>query len=100
MSNVIVVGLDAEPADAAALALAARLAELTGAARVAVALAGGVDADLTARRDASPARVLHDAARQLQARLIVVGSPAGGAVGRIATGSTAERLVQGSPCPV
>jgi nucleotide-binding universal stress UspA family protein len=130
MSNVIVVGLDPERADEAPLGLAARLAELTGAALVAVAayvgdpitnavsagtvheelrdfalsrlaeLTSGVDADLMARRGSSPARVLHDAAVQLHAHLLVVGSTARGPIGRIAPGSTAERLLGGAPCPV
>jgi nucleotide-binding universal stress UspA family protein len=130
MSNVIVVGLDPERANGAPLTLAARLAQLTGAALVAVAayvddpitnavsagtvdeemrhfalarlaeLTSGVDADLMPRRGSSPARVLQDAAVQLHARLIVVGSTSRGRIGRIAPGSTAERLLHGAPCPV
>ena len=48
----------------------------------------------------SPARVLHDAAVELNACLVVVGSTRRGRVGRVMPGSTAERLLHGAPCPV
>jgi nucleotide-binding universal stress UspA family protein len=48
----------------------------------------------------SPARVLHDTATRFDASALVVGSTRRGAVGRVAPGTTAERLLHGSPCPV
>jgi nucleotide-binding universal stress UspA family protein len=50
--------------------------------------------------DPSPARALHLLAEQTGAALIVVGSTHRGAVGRVVPGSTGERLLHGSPCPV
>jgi nucleotide-binding universal stress UspA family protein len=43
---------------------------------------------------------LHQFARDQEAGLIVVGSTTRGRAGRVLTGSTAERLLQGSPCAV
>jgi nucleotide-binding universal stress UspA family protein len=48
----------------------------------------------------SPARALHGLAERIGAALIVVGSTHRGAVGRVLPGSTGERLLHGSPCPV
>ena len=48
----------------------------------------------------SPAHGLHDLADQVDASLIVVGSTHTGRAGRVLPGSTAERLLHGSPCPV
>ena len=48
----------------------------------------------------SPARALHGLAEELDAELIVVGSSHHGRLGRIFPGSTAERLLHGSPCAV
>lgn len=50
--------------------------------------------------DPSPARALQALAEQTGAALIVVGSTRRGALGRVMPGSTAERLLHGSPCPV
>jgi nucleotide-binding universal stress UspA family protein len=50
--------------------------------------------------DHSPARALHRLAERLGAALIVVGSTHRGAIGRVLPGSTGERLMHGSPCPV
>jgi len=44
--------------------------------------------------------VLHRAAEQEDAQLLVVGSTSRGAVGRVFPGSTAERLMHGAPCPI
>jgi nucleotide-binding universal stress UspA family protein len=49
---------------------------------------------------ASVPAALHALARERDAALIVVGSTARGRPGRVLTGSTAERLLQGAPCPV
>ncbi len=130
MPNPIVVGLDPERQDRAPLVVAARLARITEASLVAVSaylhdpisnavsagtldadlranalrglepLVGDVDAELLVRGGSSPARVLHDVAADLGAALVVVGSTKRGPVGRVAPGSTAERLMHGAPCPV
>jgi nucleotide-binding universal stress UspA family protein len=60
----------------------------------------GVDADLLVMGGPSAPRVLHDAVVRLDASLLIVGSTHRGAVGHIAPGTTAERLLHGSPCPV
>jgi nucleotide-binding universal stress UspA family protein len=51
-------------------------------------------------RGTSAARALHEAAEELGAGLLVVGSTRRGELGRILPGSTAERLMHGAPCPV
>ena len=48
----------------------------------------------------SPPHGLHDLAERIGAALVVVGSTRRGPVGRIVPGSTGERLLHGSPCPV
>lgn len=48
----------------------------------------------------SSAHGLHALAEKLDAGLIVVGSTHTGRAGRVLPGSTAERLLHGSPCPV
>jgi nucleotide-binding universal stress UspA family protein len=48
----------------------------------------------------SAAHGLHELAEQEDAALIVVGSTHTGRAGRVLPGSTAERLLHGSPCPV
>lgn len=48
----------------------------------------------------SPVRVLHEAAEELGAQLIVVGSSHRGPAGRVVPGGVGERLLHGSPCPV
>ncbi len=63
-----------------------------------VAAAAGAEA--VTRAAESPARGLHDLAREMDARLIVVGSSHRGRVGRVLVGSTARRLLHGSPCAV
>ena len=50
--------------------------------------------------DHSPPRALHGLAERIGAALIVVGSTHRGAIGRVLPGSTGERLMHGSPCPV
>jgi nucleotide-binding universal stress UspA family protein len=130
MPKPVVVGLDFEREDRAPLVVAAQLARITAAPLVAVAavlhdpisnaassgtldddlrvqalrglesLVGDVDADLLVRGGTSPARVLHDVAADLGAAFLVVGSTKRGPVGRVAPGSTAERLLHGAPCPV
>jgi nucleotide-binding universal stress UspA family protein len=48
----------------------------------------------------SAARVLHDCAEASGAGMLVLGSTHRGKVGRIALGSTADRLLHGATCPV
>ncbi len=50
--------------------------------------------------DPSPARALHTLAEREGASLVVIGSSHRGAVGRVFAGTTAERLLHGSPCAV
>ena len=65
-------------------------------------LRGGLDGavETEAIPDPSPAHGLHQLAEQEDAALIVVGSTHTGRAGRVLPGSTAERLLHGSPCPV
>jgi nucleotide-binding universal stress UspA family protein len=63
------------------------------------ASSGHVDAtDVVA--DPSAAHALHTLAQDMDAALVVVGSTRRGAVGRVVPGSTGERLLHGSRCPV
>ncbi|MDX6664650.1 MAG: hypothetical protein QOG68_856 [Solirubrobacteraceae bacterium] len=48
----------------------------------------------------SAARALHEAAEKEDAGLVVLGSARSSAVGRVAAGATAQRLLHGSPGPV
>jgi nucleotide-binding universal stress UspA family protein len=130
MPAPIIAAYDARTEDRAPVALALAAAELTGAPVVAAAVyptwvsdgwtgRAVVDDEMRAQVDDALARLrrglgvetqaltypsvpnaLHRLARQLDAALIVVGSTARGRVGRVLAGSTAERLLQGSPCPV
>lgn len=61
---------------------------------------GDVAAETRAIADSSPARALHALAEREEAALIVIGSSRRGNVGRVLAGTTAERLMHGSPCPV
>lgn len=58
----------------------------------------GVDTRIVT--DMSAPRAMHELAAHERAPLIVVGSTTRGRVGRVLTGSTAERLLQGAPCPI
>jgi nucleotide-binding universal stress UspA family protein len=62
--------------------------------------AGDVDVETRAIADSSPARALVALAEREKATLIAIGSSHRGDVGRVLAGTTAERLLQGSPCPV
>ena len=72
--------------------------QLLGRAR---RLVGG-EAGAEFREVAAPSesRGLHDLAEQEQAELVVVGSSHRGPIGRTYPGSTGDRLLQGSVCPV
>lgn len=60
----------------------------------------GVDAVTEAVADVSAPHALHDLAERSDAALVVVGSTHRGPVGRVLPGSTGERLLHNSPCPV
>jgi len=129
MSNPLIVGVDPRREDDSPLRLAAGLSRVTGQPLVAVAtypreptatrtstmfeaelradaatqlerLAAGTPAELLVVGGPSPARALHDTAVQRGASMIVVGSTHRGRLGRVAPGSTAERLLHGAPCAV
>jgi nucleotide-binding universal stress UspA family protein len=61
---------------------------------------GDASVETKAVPNPSPAHGLHALAEELDAGLIVVGSTHTGRAGRVLPGSTAERLLHGSPCPV
>jgi nucleotide-binding universal stress UspA family protein len=61
---------------------------------------GDDSVEVKATANPSPAHGLHDLAEKEDAALIVVGSTHTGRAGRVLPGSTAERLLHGSPCPV
>jgi nucleotide-binding universal stress UspA family protein len=48
----------------------------------------------------SPARALHEVAAAVRPAIVIVGSTHRGHLGRVLPGSTGERLLHGSPCPV
>lgn len=60
----------------------------------------GIAVECHKLQSTSAARALHEAAEQLAAGLLVVGSSRRSTVGRVLLGSTADRLMHGSPCPV
>jgi nucleotide-binding universal stress UspA family protein len=60
----------------------------------------GITTSTEAIADTSPSRALHDLAERIDAALVVVGSTRHGPLGRVVPGSTGERLLHGSPCPV
>ncbi|QEC49799.1 universal stress protein [Baekduia soli] len=66
------------------------------AARAAI----GVDAELLAVSDTSPARALHESAESAGADLIVLGSAHHGRLGRMVLGDVGRSVVHGAPCPV
>jgi nucleotide-binding universal stress UspA family protein len=86
----ILVGVDGTAGAEDALAFALALADVIGATL----------RPATAPPDTSPAYALHALCEETGAALVVVGSTHRGPVGRILPGSTAERLLHGSPCPV
>jgi nucleotide-binding universal stress UspA family protein len=60
----------------------------------------GGDVALRVVAGTSPARALHGLAESGGAGLIVIGSTHRGRLGRVMPGSTADRLLDGAPCPV
>jgi nucleotide-binding universal stress UspA family protein len=130
MPKPVIAALDPDRPDDAPLIAGAALARITGAPLIALAAylhdpitnavsAGTVDEDLRdhalralearagatgagllVRGGPSAARVLHEAAAELDARLLVLGSTQRGPLGRVAPGSTGARLLHGASCPV
>lgn len=128
MTPPIIVGVDPARHDPEAPVLAALLARATGAPVLAVAAYNGMHrlgADDSEARGAALARlsaiepafhglpletaafsgpsaahVLHDVAAERGAGLLVVGSTHHGVTGRLAIGSTADRLLHGAACPI
>ena len=129
----IIVGVDESPGSADAIALASRLAGMTGAKLMLVNVFpydvhpsravsyefetymrqdsvdmlerlrkahGDETVEIKAIPNPSSAHGLHALAEKIDAGLIVVGSTHTGRAGRVLPGSTAERLLHGSPCPV
>jgi nucleotide-binding universal stress UspA family protein len=62
--------------------------------------AAGIRVDCRKIQGTSAAKALHRAAEEENAGLIVVGSSHRSETGRVLAGSTAQRLLHGSPCPV
>jgi nucleotide-binding universal stress UspA family protein len=62
--------------------------------------ASGVKVDCLKLQSTSAARALHEAAEEIGAGLLVVGSSRKQRAGRVSAGSTAQRLLHGAPCPV
>jgi nucleotide-binding universal stress UspA family protein len=60
----------------------------------------GIAIECRQLQSTSAARALYEAAESQDAALLVVGSTRRGTVGRILTGSTAERLMHGAPCAI
>jgi nucleotide-binding universal stress UspA family protein len=60
----------------------------------------GVAVEFRSALGRSAPHALHDAAEELDAGLLVVGSSGRGRAGRLLPGSTAERLMHGAPCPL
>ena len=60
----------------------------------------GIATSTEAIADTSPPHALHDLVERTAAALVVVGSTHRGPAGRVVPGSTGERLLHGSPCPV
>ncbi|MBI5105282.1 MAG: universal stress protein [Solirubrobacterales bacterium] len=60
----------------------------------------GVEAELLALPDRSPARALHQVAEERVADLVVLGSAHHGPLARIVLGDVGRVVVHGAPCPV
>jgi nucleotide-binding universal stress UspA family protein len=60
----------------------------------------GIAVEHVAKKYVSPAFLLQSLAEERKADLVVVGSTHRSALGRVLPGSTGERLLHGSPCPV
>jgi nucleotide-binding universal stress UspA family protein len=99
---VCVAPEDARAAAAVAADDVRRHAEaiLEAAREVTGEVAGDLPAELRTVFSSSPARGLCELAEQEAAEAVVAGSTNRGAIGRVVSGSTAERLLHGTGCPV
>jgi nucleotide-binding universal stress UspA family protein len=93
---VICVGPEADLVDGAA-APEQQTTSILEAARKAV---GDLPAEFRTVASTSPARGLAELAEKEDAEAVVVGSTHRGVIGRVMSGSTAERLLHGTGCPV
>jgi nucleotide-binding universal stress UspA family protein len=130
MTRPVFAGVDGTDSGLDAVAFGARLADAVGAPLVVVCVSpeqvrqAGVEAEEEVGRHAaaileaagevvgdleaefrtvsstSPARGLAELAEEEHPEAVVVGSSNRGAVGRVVSGSTAERLLHGTGCPV
>jgi nucleotide-binding universal stress UspA family protein len=118
MARPILVGFDPTTRDRAPLELGLTAARITRAPLiVAVCEAGDetsaadpgdaiaaleqeLEGDVRHVRSSSAARALHETAEAEDAALLVLGSAAGGPAGRVLSGSTAQRLLHGTSCPI
>ena len=115
MAKPILVGYDVERGDRAPLEFGLAAADFTGAPLIVASVHGpaqsldsvayelrreGIDVDFRSLAGSSAARALHEAAEELGAALLVVGSTERGRMGRVLPGSTAQRLMHGAPCPL
>jgi nucleotide-binding universal stress UspA family protein len=126
MTSPIVAGVDGTSSGLDATALGVRLATDIGTSLVVVCVApeanqvddtepdghaasileaarevvGDLPAEFRTVASTSPAHGLADFAEKEGAETVVVGSTHRGAVGRVMSGSTAERLLHGTSCPV
>jgi nucleotide-binding universal stress UspA family protein len=118
MTPPVLVAFNPESSDRGPVDFAAAVCHFTGAPLVIVAVgagaaaghaneslgdelrAAGLSATVTAVEHESPERGVAAAVQDLQPGLVVAGSTRRGRLGRVLLGSTGERIVQGSPCPV
>lgn len=62
--------------------------------------AAGIRVECRVLEGLTAARALHEAAEELGAALLVVGSSRRSGIGHVLLGSTAQRIMHGAPCPV
>ncbi|HEY4277754.1 MAG TPA: universal stress protein [Conexibacter sp.] len=61
---------------------------------------GGIEVEYHALAGAKPSEVLHELAERIDAAMFVLGATHHGAAVRLLAGSTPQRVLDGSPCPV
>ena len=83
MPKLIIVGYDPNSSDPSPVAFALRAARFTGAPLAVASVGSAVAVDYVELKGSSAARALHEAAEERDAGLLVVGSTARGAVGRV-----------------
>ena len=94
-------GSEVESIGRAALEEEAAEADAKGLEHLRARLEGdGVNAEIRVLHGRSAPHVLHDTAEEIGAGLLVVGSTNRGHAGRVAVGSSAQRLMHGAPCPI